>query len=480
MTTCTLIRPLSGALLALRLPEGDRVEVDAGSSLILEALVAGQTPAEVASLLAEAQQISAAEAEEHVASVLTAVGDGRPIAAALVPAFLSPGWNPTPYRQPELDFLPPRDLWLMLVAACATRDAAEAAAREWLQIGSETNAPDTLRLQPMAQANLRSHGVPLTLPAADAMSRSAWIKSEFNLAAATSVLSAFTQAGIAVVLHKGAAAALHDYCDPALRPMNDLDLVVPVTDRNRALDLMLSLGFELLPNQVDRSLLRYTHALALVRQHDRLNIDLHWSVLWTNCWEDADDVFWRTSELCWLWGVPCRLANPALRLLILCVHGMRVQDTVRHDWVCDAAMLLTRHCDRLDWDLLCRETKARSVSQTMYAALDYLRTQVGAPIPSKVFDTLRAIKTTAFERERFRQSQLLASWHPGLRNTFLHFVAVYTCFHRRLTLPALADFTRFYCHIPGSRWPLLAFARRVVRHILLALNPGNPGPRPNK
>jgi Uncharacterised nucleotidyltransferase len=57
------------------------------------------------------------------------------------------------------------------------------------------------------------------------------------------VSSAMAQAGVPLLVLKGAALAQLVYEDPRLRPMRDVDLLVRKTDARRALDVLMRCGF---------------------------------------------------------------------------------------------------------------------------------------------------------------------------------------------------------------------------------------------
>lgn len=77
------------------------------------------------------------------------------------------------------------------------------------------------------------------------------------------VVKAFTARGIAIAPIKGAAFVGTIYPDPAERPMNDIDVLVPVPQIPDAMRTMLDLGFE--RSGVARKLSGFYHAVVYLR-----------------------------------------------------------------------------------------------------------------------------------------------------------------------------------------------------------------------
>ena len=88
---------------------------------------------------------------------------------------------------------------------------------------------DTHHLTPVAYKTLTDEPLPshvrLYLAAAYAQNRAAWLQRRHETLALLDILA--REPAIPVVLLKGMALAASLYPDPALRPMNDVDLLVP-------------------------------------------------------------------------------------------------------------------------------------------------------------------------------------------------------------------------------------------------------------
>ncbi len=131
------------------------------------------------------------------------------------------------------------------------------------------------------------------------------------------ILQAFDEAGIPVIVLKGAALAATVYEDIGLRPMGDLDLLIHPEDFSQAIRRMRSLGFSL-------EKITY-HAVFKGGSGKQFPIEIHWSIVpikgeqsssteWF--WHDLDDYKSSTGYL-----NKC-IMRPAAQLLYLVSHLM--------------------------------------------------------------------------------------------------------------------------------------------------------------
>ena len=106
-----------------------------------------------------------------------------------------------------------------------------------------------------------------------------------------SVLERFDNAGISSVVLKGGALAHQHYPEPALRPMDDLDILVHASDLQQARDELIAIGLRAGKprNRYERRLHHWPVAHA-VRNGVRIQIEMHWRVLNTRLGGGALDL----------------------------------------------------------------------------------------------------------------------------------------------------------------------------------------------
>jgi hypothetical protein len=97
---------------------------------------------------------------------------------------------------------------------------------------------------------------------------------------AARVLGILAQAGVTIILLKGADLRLRVYPDPATRPMSDLDILVPPEQAGRAWSILAGLGYRPMePNPRPGFQERYAHAAGLLPPSGlSLQVDLHWEI----------------------------------------------------------------------------------------------------------------------------------------------------------------------------------------------------------
>lgn len=294
------------------------------------------------------------------------------------------------------------------------------------------------RLLPLAWWNLERHGI--AGPGLDVMKGAfveTWVRTQQLLEALEAVLAAFQSEGIPVVVYKGAALALGTYPRLGLRPMVDIDLLVPPSAAGEGLRILEGLGARRTSGEPAKRLsLLHGAELLLEREGWSVAVDLHWSALW-ECRRPGDDDPLRESAVP-LPGTatPARMPCPADHLLVVCVHGLKWSPLPAIHWIADAMMLLERP---LDWARLVAESRRRRLAWPVAVALRYLVLTFGAPVPPETLAELEVCGPTW----RDQQELSCRSSPPDLlRGLFLHWCdharrsAIRSALLRALTFPA--------------------------------------------
>jgi hypothetical protein len=212
------------------------------------------------------------------------------------------------------------------------------------------------------------------------------------LARLAALLPQLREAGIEVIVLKGAYLAQSVYGDPALRPMGDADLLVRQADLDRAAALLRADGWR------ERAAHESTvpggggHQLPMF-ERGGVHLELHWAI------EDDASPFSIDGEGLWQRAVPARIngaptwaLSPEDLLLHLCVHaayghGWRQFDTGLRP-LCDIAACLRRFGDRIDWGVLADRARAWHIHPSVELTLVLVRDLLGAAVPPWVLDRL--------------------------------------------------------------------------------------------
>ena len=207
---------------------------------------------------------------------------------------------------------------------------------------------------------------------------------------------ALQQSGIPALALKGVVMAYTTYPDPSLRPMADLDLLVPPGKRAEAVLILQTLGYEY-PEDVltmhrdpNRCLsqvkefappLRLRASPVLVEVHSQLECS-------EPLFPMSIEEYWSRSILVDLKGLTVRTLCPEDFLFHLCLH--------QSSWhrfnkgllpLVDLKLLLDSRTD-WNWAGIAERSMRCGCATWMYLTLELARDLVGAPVPDSFFQAL--------------------------------------------------------------------------------------------
>lgn len=201
------------------------------------------------------------------------------------------------------------------------------------------------------------------------------------------VLRCLRSSGIRVIVLKGAYLAAAVYGDDALRPMTDVDLMVPKADLPRAHAVLLDMGRVRQPPEGNESRLRrvYTPGLSV-----GAHIDLCWTFDVPGGRSRLDTTsLWDRARPATIAGVEVLALSPEDLLLHLCLHASHrhgLGDGLRP--LCDVSETIQRFRSELDWVQV--EERAREWGASRYVGLmlHLARGMLGAAVPDAVLQQL--------------------------------------------------------------------------------------------
>jgi hypothetical protein len=275
------------------------------------------------------------------------------------------------------DWLPTFQQELLLQAALLGGDDAISSWLEWKKSADLANLDGgSARLLPLLYQNLSLHGV--EEPIMERLKEeyvNTWRDNELLFYEIATLLRLFHEAGVEILLLKGAALSLHFYKDSGLRPMSDVDILVQPQKAEMAIRLLHQAGWKS-AYESPEVLIPYRHAIEFSNEEGR-RLDLHWKALWGEAQEANDDDFWEGSIPIETDGVPTRILNPTDQLLHVCAHGAAWNDLPPLRWVADAAIIMRAENSEIDWERLMKQTRMRRLMLPMSDALGYLRKILG-------------------------------------------------------------------------------------------------------
>jgi len=271
-----------------------------------------------------------------------------------------------------------------------------AAWEQWRRrhLGLDRVDPDSWRIMPMLYRRLASQGIDgPELQQLQAAYRATWAANLRVFEAGADFISCLESVGIPTMVLKGGALVDLHYRDAGLRPMADVDVLVPTAVAPRAFEALERSGW-LERSGIPFATQRVTrHAAAFVGPA-RQEVDLHWSALDV---PGSDDEFWEAAVSARVGRASTLAMNPSDELLVLVVHGTGPFGApVR--WVADSLTVLATTGEAFDWDRLVHAAVGRGVTVRVGAGLRYLHEAFAAGVPKSVLDYLEEFPAPAHER----------------------------------------------------------------------------------
>jgi hypothetical protein len=385
----------------------------------------------------------------------------------------------------------------LLKACILTGDGAVDAFFSWKSSADiERVDPGSYRLFPLLYMNLLSHGVNDPLMN---IFRWVYIRTRENNAALYRRLAALLKELNARVmpsmLIKGSALALLYYADPGLRPMMDADILVPTGRVREAISIITGLGWrssitplkglsemKLLSRlgwtPEERTVNDFSEEYFSVRHGqdftnpDAFTIDLHWHLLHGYNRPDADSEFWSGASDIGVKGVHALALDPADQLLQVCAHGVVWNSVPPIRWVADAAAILNKEGEGLDWERLIDASKRHGKALQVRDALEYLDGFLESPVPGMVHQSLDSVPVSKEALFVYR----VRTKKPGVLDGFVELRFLWGAYSKengsRNLISKISGFPRFLEHVFGMStvWHLIMYSgfelvRRSVIHI---------------
>ncbi|HUZ71434.1 MAG TPA: nucleotidyltransferase family protein [Stellaceae bacterium] len=288
---------------------------------------------------------------------------------------------------------------LLLIAATSEGTDAVTCFRKWrhsVDLDADFDR-GTYRLLPLVYDNIRRLGVqdPL-MGRLKGVYRMSWYENHVLFDKVRPIVSHLEENGVRTLLLKGVPLVLTYYRNPAVRPMADVDIVVPPAQVRRAIAAIEALGWRRNESASDDDL-KYRHSMQFTDRKD-LQFDLHWHFLYEACNGDADEFFWASALPLDFGGVPTLQLDAEAMLIHVVLHGIRWNAEPPIRWIPDALSILRREACRFDWERVIAFAAAQRLTHRLGLGLHYLADRHGAPIPPKVLSCLQRARVTLLER----------------------------------------------------------------------------------
>ncbi|RPI71217.1 MAG: hypothetical protein EHM47_10720 [Ignavibacteriales bacterium] len=293
---------------------------------------------------------------------------------------------------------------LLLKAILLHGNDAIAAWKEWKGIiDFDKIDPGSYRLLPLLYNNLIKNEVKdKKLDMLKGIYRRTWFENQILSYQVVKILDIFNNSGIKTLVLKGIALINIYYRDYGLRPMSDIDILIPTEKAADAFIILKKLGWSASEYKSPEKIMSIIHSCDLTDSTGTHHVDLHWHLFIECCQQNADDDFWEGGIKKKIKDVPTHVLNQADQLLHTCVHGMKWSIIPPFRWVADAMIIINSSQNRIDWNRLISQAKKRRLSVPLRYALEYLHKTFNADIPTEVLKNIRKVPTTKIERIEFK------------------------------------------------------------------------------
>ena len=232
----------------------------------------------------------------------------------------------------------------------------------------------------------------------------------------------FGQANIPVIALKGICFALTIYPDIGLRPMGDLDLLVPASKISEAVQIAKMIGYKEAVPDASPGLRELLNHEVCLRKNDApyTILELHHSLV-------ADKTFVYAVSVDWFWNqtesLVGRSSNTGFENLLMLTPTAQVLYTSAHAmlqhggrntylrWVYDLDRLIRVHAGRMAWDSLLAQARTFEWSSAVSAALSQTVAYFDTPIPSDVLTDLYKVPDRNMGRVFELRSQPVSHTH---------------------------------------------------------------------
>jgi hypothetical protein len=280
--------------------------------------------------------------------------------------------------------------------------------QQWKErINLDTDILDmgSFRLLPLLYHNLRTHSVDdPSMGRLKGIYRLTWYKNRLSFQVLAGGLRQLQSAGIETMVLSGAALTLLYYRDYGLRPMDFLDVLVPVRRVHSAISTLEQAGWKIksLPKE------KMTEEFRLLRDSARFenptgqSLDLYWRALPDIPDPGAGEDPLANGNSLQIENTPALTLSPVGHLLFVFAHGIAPDGTSPACWAADAMTILNATRGKLDWDLLVAQAEKRHLILPVLGALLFLREALAAPIPPEIIARLQKLPVTRMERVEYR------------------------------------------------------------------------------
>jgi len=320
---------------------------------------------------------------------------------------------------------PTKEQELLLQAALLNGADGKDALAQWLDAIDFEGEMDygSFRLLPLLFHHLKKQGRDLPIMSRlKGIYRYAWFKNQQLFFELGKTLNTLRQAGIPTMVLKGAALTVQVYRNHAIRPMADMDILVPASQAVETYEILRALGWSRQSGSCFEKDLKYRNATGF-KNCSGIEFDLHWhpikdsSIIASQ--KRYDELFWQSAVPIEIAGEPTLAPGLPESLLLVIAHGIWDNAVPPIRWVADAVFLIRFFQAKPNWQRFILLVRRYNLPLQMINALYYLEETFRAAIPPFVFEKLKQMPA-GFPQKALSRScmgETKGTWHKMIQIT---------------------------------------------------------------
>ena len=230
------------------------------------------------------------------------------------------------------------------------------------------------------------------------------------------ILAALYKENIPVILLKGAALVETVYQDPGVRPMTDLDLLVPAQSAESAQEIVKGLGYAQggNPEDYEDTEKNHRHLPLLVGLGKPTVVEVHRHVVRLDSPLHFDiGGFWERAEEIELAGTRAMILCPEDQIIHLALNFLldrRFSSATSLGQLTDISEVVAQNRDRFRWQLLLDTLDAYELRSAVGCTLVLARDLLNTPVPESVVAELRSeIESSPGQLARFARRRMFST-----------------------------------------------------------------------
>ncbi|MBU1147426.1 MAG: nucleotidyltransferase family protein [Candidatus Omnitrophica bacterium] len=293
------------------------------------------------------------------------------------------------------------------------------------------------------------------------------------------IFEAFQDKDTDVLPFKGVSFLNDIYEEGLPRPMNDIDLLVPERDYEKAEGILQGLGYKKrlggLTEDYWRNKQCHVTFLRPYKNSQCFIVDLHWGLDFKrNGRLILPDIWKRIRDVETVEGKKIRLLSPEDALFSIALHQRRYGKALSLKYILDTKLLFRKYKDVLDLDYIAASSKKERMSSCLYFLLLQARLFFGSGDFDTLLDRLSMPRLKRNLMERFINDKMLSdslAYEYKVNYLKTHFLLYDDYLEPAgyiMNIP-LEQFTRFYDLEPYSMKARILYKLRFLSFLFTAI-----------